>query len=80
MCPCSLQEAYNNVAIESRVTFLLSAILNDALGEELRQMAAVLLRRLFSAEFMDFYPKVCYMLVSGDKILYINLIMSMQLF
>jgi hypothetical protein len=55
-----LQEAYNNIAIESRVTLLLSAILNDGLGEELRQMAAVLLRRLFSAEFMDFYPKVNY--------------------
>jgi hypothetical protein len=26
--------------------------------EELRQMAAVLLRRLFTAEFMDFFPKV----------------------
>lgn len=59
MCICiDLQEAYNNLPVESKVTFLLSSVQNAAMGEELRQMAAVLLRRLFSAEFMDFYPKV----------------------
>lgn len=53
-----LQEAYNNLPVESKVTFLLSSVHNASMGEELRQMAAVLLRRLFSAEFMDFFPKV----------------------
>ena len=40
------------------MTFLLSALCNATLTEEMRAMAAVLLRRLFSSEFMDFYPKV----------------------
>ncbi|KDR17150.1 importin-5 isoform X1 [Zootermopsis nevadensis] len=52
------EEAYNNLPVESKVTFLLSSVHNAAMGEELRQMAAVLLRRLFSAEFMDFFPKL----------------------
>ncbi|CAB3366645.1 Hypothetical predicted protein [Cloeon dipterum] len=52
------EETYNNVPIESRVTLLLTSTLNDALSEEMRQMAAVLLRRLFASEFMDFYPKL----------------------
>lgn len=40
------------------MTFLLSTICNATLAEDMRAMAAVLLRRLFSSEFMDFYPKV----------------------
>lgn len=44
--------------IESKVSQLLSALHNGSLGEEARQMSAVLLRRLFSNEFMDFYPKL----------------------
>lgn len=52
------QEAYNNLPVESKVTFLLSSVHNAGMEEELRQMAAVLLRRLFTAEFMEFFPKV----------------------
>lgn len=52
------QEAYNNLPVESKVTFLLSSVHNAGIEEELRQMAAVLLRRLFTAEFMEFFPKV----------------------
>lgn len=40
------------------MTYLLSTICNGSLAEEMRTMAAVLLRRLFSSEFMEFYPKV----------------------
>lgn len=53
-----IQEAYNNLPVESKVTYLLATICNGTLAEEMRAMAAVLLRRLFSSEFMEFYPKV----------------------
>lgn len=53
-----LQELYNNLPVETKVTYLLSSLHNAAMEEELRQMAAVLLRRLFSTEFMEFFPKV----------------------
>lgn len=36
----------------------MGAIHNGTVGEEARQMSAVLLRRLFSNEFQDFYPKL----------------------
>lgn len=52
------EEAYNNLPVESKVTFLLGSVCNATLAEEMRAMAAVLLRRLFSSEFMDFYPKI----------------------
>ncbi|XP_053986559.1 importin-5 [Hylaeus anthracinus] len=52
------EEAYNNLPVESKVTFLLTSLCNASLAEEMRAMAAVLLRRLFSSEFMDFYPKI----------------------
>ncbi|XP_029055806.1 karyopherin beta 3 [Osmia lignaria lignaria] len=52
------EEAYNNLPVDSKVTFLLASLCNATLTEEMRAMAAVLLRRLFSSEFMDFYPKI----------------------
>ncbi|KAK0159718.1 hypothetical protein PV327_010803 [Microctonus hyperodae] len=52
------EEAYQNLAVEHKVTCLLQSICSPHLAEEIRGMAAVLLRRLFSAEFMDFYPKI----------------------
>lgn len=54
----SVQEAYNNIPIEPKVTFLLNSLHNGALSEEVIQMAAILVRRLFTSEFADFYPKV----------------------
>lgn len=36
----------------------MGAIQNANLGDEARQMSAVLLRRVFSNDFMDFYPKL----------------------
>ena len=53
-----LQELYNNLPVETKVTYLLSSIHNAAMEEELRQMAAVLLRRLLSTEFIEFFRKV----------------------
>ncbi|XP_076164575.1 karyopherin beta 3 [Ptiloglossa arizonensis] len=52
------EEAYNNLPVESKVTFLLTSLCNATLAEEMRAMAAVLLRRFFSSEFMDFYTKI----------------------
>ncbi|XP_011878216.1 PREDICTED: importin-5 [Vollenhovia emeryi] len=52
------EEAYGNLPVESKVTFLLNTVCNGTLAEEMRAIAAVLLRRLFSSEFVDFYPKI----------------------
>uniref|UniRef100_A0A6M2DRC2 Putative karyopherin importin beta 3 n=1 Tax=Xenopsylla cheopis TaxID=163159 RepID=A0A6M2DRC2_XENCH len=52
------EEAYSNMPVESKVTYLLGAIHNGQMTEEARTMAAVLLRRLFSSEFMEFYSKL----------------------
>ena len=39
-------------------TYLLTSMRNTTVGEDVRQMAAVLLRRVISNEFEDFYNKV----------------------
>ncbi|KAK9870587.1 hypothetical protein WA026_008150 [Henosepilachna vigintioctopunctata] len=52
------EEAYSNLAIETKVSHLIVAIQDGTLAEDSRQMSAVLLRRLFSNEFLDFYPKL----------------------
>lgn len=52
------QDAYNNIPTETKVIHLVGAIQNADVGEEGRQTAAVLLRRLFSAEFFEFFPKL----------------------
>jgi HEAT repeat protein len=44
--------------VEAKISHLLGAIHNASLGDEARQMSAVLLRRLFASEFMDFFPKL----------------------
>lgn len=41
-----------------KVSYLLTAVHNTSLAEDARQMSAVLLRRLFSTEFTDFYDKL----------------------
>lgn len=52
------QEAYNNIPTETKVVHLVGAVQNAVVGEEGRQTAAVLLRRLLSAEFFEFFPKL----------------------
>lgn len=44
--------------IGDKVTHLLLALQTKTLNEEARQMAAVVLRRLFSSSFNEFYPNV----------------------
>ncbi|KAK4879979.1 hypothetical protein RN001_008125 [Aquatica leii] len=52
------EEAYNSLVVEGKVSHLLTAIHNTGLGDDARQMAAVLLRRLFANEFLEFFPKL----------------------
>ncbi|XP_056644461.1 importin-5 [Diorhabda sublineata] len=52
------EDAYSNLPVESKVSHLLGAIHNNNLSHEARQMSAVLLRRVFSNDFLDFYPKL----------------------
>jgi len=54
------EEAYNSLPLESKVTCLLAAVQDQTSGkpEDERQMAAVLLRRLFTSEFSDFFTKL----------------------
>ncbi|XP_011500552.1 PREDICTED: importin-5 isoform X2 [Ceratosolen solmsi marchali] len=51
-------KAYKNLPVENKVQLLLQFICDGSVTEDLRGMAAVLLRRLFSSEFVDFYPKI----------------------
>lgn len=44
--------------MESKISHLLSAIHNGNLADDARQISAVLLRRVFSNDFLDFYPKL----------------------
>nr|CAD7427512.1 unnamed protein product [Timema monikensis] len=52
------EDTYNNLPVGSKVTYLLAALHNATMSEEAKQMAAVLLRRVFSSEFLEFYPKL----------------------
>ena len=53
------QSTLEGIPVETRATNLLSSMRNGAVTEDVRQMAAVLLRRVISNEFEDFYSKVC---------------------
>ena len=53
-----LQEAYNGLSTEQKVTLLIRAIQNPHEVEDNQIMATVLLRRVFSSDFQDFFPKV----------------------
>jgi len=46
------------IPVETRATYLLSLMRNGAVGDDVRQMAAVLLRRVISNEFEEFYSKL----------------------
>lgn len=52
------EEAYNVLPREVKVTHLLGNIHNAQQSEEARQMAAVLLRRLFTSDFNEFYKEL----------------------
>lgn len=52
------EKTYNELPLDSKVIYLVNTIQNGALREEERHTGAVLLRRLFTSEFNDFYPKL----------------------
>ncbi|XP_068157334.1 importin-5 [Drosophila tropicalis] len=52
------EEAFNNLPRQVKVTHLLGNIHNGQQSEEARQMAAVLLRRLFTTDFLEFYKEI----------------------
>lgn len=56
--PFFLQDQYNNLPVDVKVTQLLTALHTNTFKEEARHMAAVILRRLFASEFPDFYNVV----------------------
>ena len=55
---CDKQTTLDGIPVETRATYLLASMRNTTVGEDVRQMAAVLLRRVISNEFEDFYNKV----------------------
>uniref|UniRef100_A0A7N8XCL0 Importin-5 n=1 Tax=Mastacembelus armatus TaxID=205130 RepID=A0A7N8XCL0_9TELE len=51
-----LQETYDTIPGQNKITFLLQAVRDASAAEEVKQMAAVLLRRLLSSSFEEIYP------------------------
>ncbi|CAH2099620.1 unnamed protein product [Euphydryas editha] len=52
------EKVYNDIPTENKIVLLVGAVQNADLGEDGRETAAVLLRRLISAEFYEFFPKL----------------------
>ncbi|KPP64331.1 importin-5-like [Scleropages formosus] len=50
------EEMYDNISGQTKITFLLQAVRDASAAEEVKQMAAVLLRRLLSSSFDETYP------------------------
>lgn len=50
------EETYDSIVGQTKITFLLQAIRDASAAEEVKQMAAVLLRRLLSSSFEEIYP------------------------
>nr|XP_057906646.1 importin-5 [Doryrhamphus excisus] len=50
------EETYDTIPGQTKITFLLQAVREPSAAEEVRQMAAVLLRRLLSSSFEEIYP------------------------
>ncbi|XP_052402072.1 importin-5 [Carassius gibelio] len=52
------EETYETIPGQTKITFLLQAIRDASAAEEVKQMAAVLLRRLLSSSFEEVYPSL----------------------
>ncbi|XP_051983041.1 importin-5 [Xyrauchen texanus] len=52
------EETYDPIPGQTKITFLLQAIRDASAAEEVKQMAAVLLRRLLSSSFEEVYPSL----------------------
>ncbi|TWW64295.1 Importin-5 [Takifugu flavidus] len=61
------EETYDSIPGQNKITFLLQAIRDASAAEEVRQMAAVLLRRLLSSSFEEIYPGLTISLQAAIK-------------
>uniref|UniRef100_A0A671P2B1 Importin-5 n=1 Tax=Sinocyclocheilus anshuiensis TaxID=1608454 RepID=A0A671P2B1_9TELE len=52
------EETYDTIPGQTKISFLLQAIRDASAAEEVKQMAAVLLRRLLSSSFEEVYPSL----------------------
>ncbi|XP_065207829.1 importin-5 [Planococcus citri] len=52
------EEAFNNIPTETRILFLLNSITDESLPDGEKQLACVLMRRLITNDFPEFYPKL----------------------
>uniref|UniRef100_UPI00358F79B9 importin-5 isoform X2 n=1 Tax=Myxine glutinosa TaxID=7769 RepID=UPI00358F79B9 len=50
------EETYESIPVPSKLSFLMQAVCSNAVRDESRQMAAVLMRRLLSSSFDEVYP------------------------
>lgn len=53
-----MQETYQTLPLESKVLYLFNAVQNQAGDVDEKQVAAVMLRRLMSNDFAEFFPTV----------------------
>lgn len=58
--------------IGDKITHLLLAISTATLAEEARLMAAVVLRRLFTSEFQEFYPLVSLKPIDTQSVIHLS--------
>ncbi len=70
----SLQQSYEALSIAQKVNLLFSALTvseaASAVGEEGRQLAAVMLRRILSSDFDEFYPKVTTRQTNSSQVIH----------
>ena len=52
------EQSYEALPIDQKVPMLFGALTTQTSGIEARQLAAVMLRRLVTSEFEEFYPKL----------------------
>ncbi|XP_037552498.1 importin-5 isoform X2 [Nematolebias whitei] len=69
------EETYDPIPGPNKITFLLQAVRDASAAEEVRQMAAVLLRRLLSSSFEEIYPGLTLEMQTAIKA---ELLMSIQ--
>uniref|UniRef100_A0AAY4B7J7 TOG domain-containing protein n=1 Tax=Denticeps clupeoides TaxID=299321 RepID=A0AAY4B7J7_9TELE len=70
------EETYENIPGQTKITFLLQAVHDAAAAEEVKQMAAVLLRRLLSSAFDEIYPGLTVELQTAIKTELLNCIQA----
>ncbi|XP_076324305.1 importin-5-like isoform X2 [Tachypleus tridentatus] len=52
------ESTFDNIPVERRIVYLLNTVGNNGNSDEVRQLGAVLLRRVISGDFEHFFPKL----------------------